>query len=141
MPAPVPPVTPRPAVVPGLSDRQTVILAVLGALLWLGAALLLRALAPLGVHDGAARVALYAAIVPGSWPFVLLLVRAAGLAPHQRLGGVAVALAVAMLLDGLALAWAPGLYGTAPADAAGAGAVILWGAGVILVLAVLSARN
>lgn len=141
MSVPVPPVPPRCVLVPGLSDRQTAILAVLGAVLWLGAALLLRALAPLGVHDGAARVALYAAIVPGSWPFVLLLVRAARLAPAQRLGGVAVALAVAMLLDGLALAWAPGLYGATLVDAAGAGAVILWGAGVILVLAALSART
>lgn len=125
----------------GLNPRQLSILAALGAILWLGAALLLRALAPLGVYDGLARVALYAAIVPGTWPFVLLLVRAAGLARRQALSGVAVALAVATLLDGLALAWAPGLYGTTEAHVAGAGAAILWGAGVFLVLGALAARR
>lgn len=125
----------------GLNLRQLSILAALGAILWLGAALLLGALAPLGIYEGMARVALYAAIVPGTWPFVLLLIRAAGLARRQALGGVAVALAVAMLLDGLALAWAPGLYGTTEAHVAGAGATILWGAGVFLVLGALAGRG
>ena len=129
------------SLIEGLNARQVSILAALGAGLWLGAALLLRALAPLGVHDEGARVILYVAIVPGTWPFVLLLIRAAGLARRQALTGVAVALAVAMLLDGLALAWAPWLYGTTEAHVAAAGATILWGAGVFLVLGALASRD
>lgn len=124
-----------------LSPRQIAILAALGAVLWLAAALLLRALAPFGIYEGTGRIILYAAIVPGTWPFVLLLVRAAGLVRAQALTGVAVALAVATLLDGLALAWAPWLYGTDVAHVAGAGAAILWGAGVFLVLGAVASRG
>jgi hypothetical protein len=120
---------------------QIATLAILGAVLWLAAALLLRLLAPLGVYDGAARVVLYAMIVPGTWPFVLLLVRLARLPRAQAVPAVALALAVAMLLDGIALAWLPGLYGTSPDHLAGAGAAILWGAGVFLVLAFVAARG
>ena len=127
--------------VSALSARQIAILAALGAVLWLVAALLLRVLAPFGIYEGTGRIVLYAAIVPGTWPFVLLLVRAAGLPRAQALTGVAVALAVATLLDGIALAWVPGLYGTDVAQVAGAAAAILWGAGVFLVLGALAARG
>lgn len=126
---------------PPLARRQIAILAALGAVLWLAAALLLRGLAPFGIYDGAGRVALYAGIAVGTWPFVLLLIRAAGLARAQALTGVAVALAVATLLDGLALAWLPWLYGRGPEEVAGAGAAILWGAGVFLVLGAVAARR
>lgn len=121
--------------------RQLVILAASGAVLWLVAALALRALAPLGVYDGAARGVLYAVIVPGTLPFVVLLPRVAGMPRAQTVMAVAVALAVALLLDGAALAWAPWLYGTTAAQIAGAGATILWGAGVFLALALLVARR
>lgn len=124
-----------------LTARQIAVLAALGAVLWLAAALLLRALGPLGVYEGTARVILYAAIVPGTFPFVLLLVRAAGLRRTQALSGVAMALAAATLLDGLALAWLPSLYGGTPEMVAGAGGTILWGAGVVLVLGALVARR
>lgn len=124
-----------------MTTRQIGILAFTGAALWLGAALLLLALAPLGVHQGAARVVMYLAIIPGTWPFVLLLKRVAGLVRGQVLPGVAVALMVATLLDGLALAFIPGLYGSSLADTAGAGAVILWGAGVFLALAMQADRR
>ena len=124
-----------------LTTRQIAILAGLGAVLWLAAALLLRALAPFGIYEGSGRIVLYAAVVPGTWPFVLVLIRAAGLRRAQALSGVAVALAVATLLDGLALAWAPWLYGTGVEQVAGAGAAILWGAGVFLVLGAVAARG
>jgi hypothetical protein len=117
-----------------LSSSQINILAVLGAVLWLGAALLLRALAPFGIYEGFARIILYALIVPGTWPFVLLAKRMAKLAPNQIAIGMSVLTATAVLLDGIALAWFPGLYGFELAHFAGAGAAILWGGGVALVL-------
>ena len=119
---------------PFLTLRQIAILSSLGALLWLVAALLLRWLEPMGIYEGAARIWLYLAIVPGTLPFVWLLIRAAGLHRSQALAGVATALTVAVLLDGVALAWFPALYGPDAAALAGAGATLLWGAGIFLVL-------
>jgi hypothetical protein len=118
---------------PALSTRQTVISLGLGALLWLAAALLLNALSGTGVHDGAARVMLFAAIIPGTAPFILLIDRAAGLMRGQTGPGVAIAVAMATLLDGVALAWAPALYGGAD-HVDEAGSAILWGAGVAIAL-------
>ena len=124
-----------------LTTRQMTSLAGLGAGLWLAAALLLRALAPLGIYDGAMRGVLYLAIVPGTWPFVVMMRRVAGLSRGQVLPGVAVALMAATLLDGLALWLIPGLYGASVADTAGAGAAILWGAGVFLALGLVADRR
>ena len=58
---------------PALTHRQMWIAALNGAVLWLAAALLLRWLGPMGIHDGWARVILYALVVPGTYPFNLLI--------------------------------------------------------------------
>lgn len=118
----------------GLTARQIAILLALGAALWLSAALLLNVLAPLGIYEGVGRVILYAAVIPGTWPFVEAVIRVAGLRRQQALTGVAIGLATACCLDGLALAYTPWLYGSTVAHTAGAGAAILWGAGVFLVI-------
>jgi hypothetical protein len=123
-----------------LTARQTVILSALGASLFLLAALMLRALADHGIYVGWGRVLLYALVIPGTAPFIFLLKQAAGLAKSQVAVGTAVATAAAILLDGIALAWFPGLYGTNVEHIAGAGAAILWGGGVGLVLGFLMNR-
>lgn len=120
----------------GLSTSQLLRCATLGAVLWLCAALLLRWLGPMGIHEGWARVLLFAAIVPGTVPFVLLFEKATGLARSQLFAGFSFGTATAICLDGLALSWMPGLYG-GEAYVAGAGAAILWGGGVGLFLAYL----
>lgn len=124
---------PHPRRVP-LSPGQLIRLTALGAALWLTAALLLRWLGPLGVYDGTARILLYALIIPGTAPFIWLIAKIGGLARAELALGVSVVVAAAVLLDGLALAWTPTLYGAELALQAGAGAAILWGAGVALVL-------
>jgi hypothetical protein len=130
-----------PATIAPLTATQIAITATLGAILWLLAALLCNALGARGVFDGSARLLLYALVVPGTLPFVLLIRRVAGLAPAQTGLGMAVGTAAATLLDGVALAWFPGLYGATPALVAASGAVILWGAGVGLVLGLAASRN
>ncbi len=117
-----------------LSPRQALVCAALGAVLWLVAALLLRWLGPMGIYDGAARIWLYLLIIPGSAPFILLIARAAGLARSQIAIGAAFGTMTAILLDGIALAWFPALYGGEIEFVAGAGAVILWGGGVFMAL-------
>lgn len=122
-----------------LSARQLWISAGLGLVLWFSAALLIRALAPMGVFEGAARVWLYLLVIPGTVPFVFLMEKLAGLARSEIALGYSVATTAATLADGVALAWYPELYGGSGVSAA-AGAVILWGAGVGLVLSFLRNR-
>lgn len=124
-----------------LTTTQIAILVGIGAALWLAAALMLRALAPMGVYDGLGRVALYVLTVPGTYPFILIARAAARLKADQIAIAVTVATATAVLLDGIALAWFPALYGSAAGQVAGAGAAILWGAGVALVLGLAMNRS
>ena len=117
-----------------LTLRQSAIMVVFGAILWFAAALLIRAIEPLGALHGAGVAIFYAALIPGTWPFILLARAVARLRREQTVMGVVLATATASLLDGTALMLHPGLYG---ADRGGAGAAILWGVGVGLVLALV----
>jgi len=126
--------------IPALSSRQITICMAYGAVVFLLAALLLRQMSLAGWLDGPARAIVFVLAVPGSLPVVLVLRRLAGLLPGQLLGGMAIGTGTATLLDGLALSWAPALYG-GPAHVAGAGAAILWGAGVLIFLAYVIDRR
>lgn len=133
--------TPAPEMtVPRLTGRQLWITGAVGAALWLAAALLLNVLGPRGIYEGSNRVILYLLVIPGTVPVLPMMARLAGLAPTQLGLGMAIGTAVATLLDGLALAWWPALYG-GPDYVAGAGAVILWGAGVGMMLGFGAARR
>jgi hypothetical protein len=118
-----------------LERYQLVTVIAMGVILWFAAAMLIRILAPMGIFEGNARVILYVLVIPGTWPFMVLVQRLARLAADQVAIGISVATAAATLCDGIALAWFPWLYGTTVEHFAGAGAVILWGAGVGLVIA------
>lgn len=109
----------------------------IGAVLWLGFALLIRVIGPMGVFDGSNRIWLYLAVIPGTLPMIPVIRRLAGLAPNQHTIGMAVGTASAIMLDGLALSWAPWLYADTVELVAAAGAVILWGGGVGLALGAL----
>ena len=66
-------------------------------------------LAPLGIYDGSNRILLYALVIPGTFPFVLIARKLARLAPDQMAIALAIATAATTLLDGIALAWFPAL--------------------------------
>ena len=121
----------------GLSTRQTGTLAVIGAVLWFIAAILLRNIGPLGAFEGGNRVLLYALTIPGTIPFIWMTQRLARLASNQIAIGIAIVTATALLLDGVAVAWFPQLYGDELAQVTSSAAAILWGAGVGLMLAFL----
>ena len=118
----------------GLTTRQTILCTLIGAVLWFVAAMLLRALENTSAFEGSNRALLYAAVVVGTVPFIPMIRIIAGL-PYDKVDiGVTLATATAMLFDGIALAWFPGLYGTTAFHVANSGAAILWGAGVAVML-------
>ena len=125
----------------GLTVGQVVSCLVQGAVLWLAAALLLRWLGPTGIYEDPLRILVYLLVIPGTWPFVIQVEKLAKLRRDQVFTGMAVGTMMAVLLDGVALAWFPRLYGETVELWAGAGAVILWGGGVGMGLGWLRTRK
>lgn len=127
-----------------LSTQQIIILALYGALLWFIAAILVRTIGPMGALDGSARVITYALVIPGTVPAIWIGRMLAKLSRDQTAFSILVITASALLLDGIAHAWFPDIYGTDPVLRVKGAAVIFWGAGVGLVLGLImngAARN
>lgn len=118
-----------------LSQSQTFTFSAFGIGAWLAAALVLRTLGPLGIYDGGWQILVYALIIPGTVPLIWLAAWMAKAKPGQVFVGFALSSGVATVCDGMALAWFPSLYGATIAVHAGAGAMILWGIGVGIILA------
>lgn len=127
-----------PATCRQLSARQFAILIASGIAFWFLGALLIRAVEPLGALEGFGVVLFYALIVPGTWPAIPLIRKLASLRGDQTALGITIATATAVLFDGCALRLIPDLYGP---NIAGAGAAILWGGGVALMLGVWMNRS
>ena len=126
-----------PAPVPnrlGLTSRQSLLLVIIGAMLWFLAAVILRIVAPMGALEGTAHAVTYALIVPGTLPFVLLTRALVKLRRDQTAIGIAVVTATALLIDGIVVAWFPIVYGGALPQVTNCAAAILWGAGIGMVL-------
>jgi len=121
-----------------LSARQFAILVVSGIVFWFLGAVLIRAVEPLGALEGYGAVLFYALLVPGTWPAIPLARKLASLRGDQTALGITIATGTAILFDGCALRLIPDLYGP---NIAGAGAVILWGGGVALMLGVWMNRS
>ena len=124
-----------------LTPRQTGILIAFGAAGWFAAALLIRFLEPFNVFAGTARVWTYLLIIPGSVPLVWI---GQAMTRHTRVQrGLAAAIftTTALLLDGLAVAWIPWLYGTTTDHVLAGAAAILWGAGVAITLGFVMSRR
>lgn len=116
------------------SGGQLATLVISGVIFWFIGALICRWAGAIGAFEGANRVLLYAALVPGTLPVVLLVRRVARLAPDQVALGSAIATATAILCDGIALVVIPDLYGAGIEQTAASGAVILWGGAVAIAI-------
>lgn len=114
--------------------NQLATLVMSGIVLWFTGALLLRYLGAVGSLQGASLMIVYAALIPGTVPIILLMRRLAKLADDQIALATSIIVASAILLDGIALSWFPALYGPGIAQTAVSGAIILWGGGVAIAL-------
>jgi hypothetical protein len=120
-----------------LTTKQVIILALYGAALWFVAAMLVRTIGPMGALDGFGRVITYALVIPGTVPAIWIGRTLAKLELDQTAISLIVITATALLLDGIAHAWFPSLYGSDPALIVKGAAAIFWGAGVGLVLGLI----
>jgi hypothetical protein len=126
-----------PSATQSLSTKQMIILAIYGAVLWFLAAMLVRNIGPMGALDGSARIITYALVIPGTVPAIWIGRVLAKLNRDQTAISLIVITATALLLDGIAHAWFPSLYGSDPVQIVKGAAVIFWGAGLGLVLGLL----
>ncbi|WP_225205805.1 hypothetical protein [Novosphingobium huizhouense] len=124
-----------------LSGRQTAAMIVAGIVLWYAAALLLRALSDAHLLGGTTGALVFAAVVPGTLPFVLLLQKLGGLSAEQMVPGYTLATTAALLCDGVAMTWHPGLYGADDTAARLAAGGVIFGGAVGLALAFLVAAR
>lgn len=124
-----------------LTTNQLGVLVLLGVLFWFGAALLVRFGTAAGWTGGLVGVVTFLCTIPGSWPALWLVKKVAALQPSQVVPGLGVGTAVAACCDGVALTWAPALYGSESGQVVLAAAWILWGAGVLLALAYLDSQR
>jgi hypothetical protein len=133
---------PSPASASRLDAGRLLAVGAIGVGFWFLAAMAVRAGTPAGLFDGAAAPVLFALAVPGLWAAVRVTRRAARLRRGQLVEGVAAATAAALVCDGVALRWAPWIYGSADGSGLLPGAAwILWGAGVGILIAVAEARR
>jgi hypothetical protein len=109
-------------------------------LFWLLAALFIRYAPPALFEGGTATALLFAASVPAAWPSVWITRRLAALKPSQVVPGAALASAAAMMCDSIGLIWSS-LYAPVGAAQLAAAAWLLWGVGVILLAAFVTARR
>ena len=117
---------------------RTLSLILLGAVLWLLAAVFIRLTLPFGLFSGGAATLGLFALTAVSAPILLSGVHrltAGGGGP--RVQTAAVLCLVGVLLDALAMIWAPEIYAANPARLVGGAAWLLFGVGALLTAALL----
>jgi hypothetical protein len=119
-----------------LTNRQTITLLVLSLLLWILATLSIR-LMPDAFADPLRGTVGFALSLPAGWASIRLTGWFGRLSRDQLLPGVVIVGAVAMMIDGAALRWLPGVYGADALVHRLGAAWLLWGYGVSLVTACL----
>jgi hypothetical protein len=122
-----------------LSRRQIAVLIGLALVMWVGATGFIRLL-PAALGDPRWALVSFTAMAPVGWASVRLIAAVAGLRGASLLAGVGVVGAIAMMIDGVALAWAPQLYAASERGARLGAAWLLWGYGLSLAIAVWLAR-
>ncbi|GAA3732144.1 hypothetical protein GGR91_000256 [Sphingorhabdus rigui] len=125
----------------GLTYGQTFLLIGLGAALWFCAAIILSVIAPMGALEGSMRAVTYALVIPGTVPFIFLVRKLAKLRPDQLFTGIGIATTTALITDGIVIAYFPSVYGSTLPHITNCAAIILWGAGVGMLLASIFNRG
>lgn len=123
------------------ADREIAVMAVLGAVFWLAFALLVRVMEPVGLLQGAARAVVFALAVPGTLGLIWGIGRVMRYPAARMVEAVGIITGVAIILDGLAFGFFPGLYGQAASHQVAGAGLILWGGGWGMVAALWLQRR
>lgn len=118
------------------------IYALIGAALWFVFALLIRVVGPSVFVPGTLALLLtFLALIPTAALLVWLTARLGGVQRQGLINAVCIMSFTAMLLDGVAITWAPGLYGLSGTPLALVAAWLLWGVGCCQLIAYLWRRG
>ena len=130
--------TPHQATAP-LSTRQVGLFTIIGVILALVFAVIIRFLGDAVFEPGSLNyaVAFVLAFAVG-WAFAAGAKRFSGLSGQHLVSAVAATSAGAIIFDGTAISWFPGLYGVSGESLASVGAWLLFGVGVIISYTFLS---
>jgi len=124
-----------------LTPAQTATLAMMGAIYWFLAALVVRWTAANWVGSGGPTALVFALIIVATVPALLLGMAVARVGRDRSQISAAIMTGTALLLDGVALTWGRSLYGTDPMVVLGGAASIMWGAGVAIALGMILERR
>lgn len=122
-----------------LSFKQFLVLLVMGVAFWALATAQIRWM-PDSIIGPIAGSITFVTSVPAGWLSVWLTQRCASLSKGQLPTGILVAGAIAMMIDGAVLHWAPGVYGKTETTVRLGAAWLLWGYGVAFVIAFIVSR-
>lgn len=125
---------------PRLTAGRTLATIAIGAGVWAAGVVLVRWLLAQGVLHDALTGPVFVAVFAGTAPLVWAVPRLLGLPARYRLDCTAIIVAIAALLDAGAIRWTA-IYSADPAARADAGAALLWGLGVAMLLALIMANG
>jgi hypothetical protein len=122
-----------------LSPRQLLMLVVLGVAFWAVAAAQIRWM-PASLTDSLTGAITFVMSLPAGWLSVWITRRCASLTPGQLPAGILISGAIAMMIDGAVLHWAPQVYGGSDTTVRLGAAWLLWGYGAAFAIAFLIYR-
>jgi hypothetical protein len=122
-----------------ISSRQFLVLLVMGVAFWALATAQIRWM-PDSITGPTAGWITFITSVPAGWLSVWLTRRCAFLSKGQLPAGILIAGAIAMMIDGAVLHWAPGVYGKTETTVRLGAAWLLWGYGVAFGIAFIVSR-
>ncbi len=123
-----------------MSRTQVIILIILGVVFWFLAAMLVRYV-PAIFDAGWWSAVLLVGSLLGASAFIKLVLWIVRLPDHRSLMAVSIATITALFLDGLAMTWAPQLYGSDLEIALRGAGWILFGVGALWLAGLMSQRR
>ena len=125
-----------------MTQYNYISMTIIDATVWLAAALFIRYYETMLFSAPDQNLAiLYAVTVPVSYVSVLIAQKLANLTAQTLCTGLCVGTAAALLMDGLALVWAPHIYSMTMTPVPYGSAWLLWGVCWLLASAVLISRQ